>query len=157
MSARAAWRLISLGFAQVYRYKPGKIDWLANGLPVEGEEAGSPRVKDYARQDVPTCRLSDAIAQIRQRLQQTGADVCVVVNEERVVLGLLTADLLDGHPQRPAAEVMASAPRTYRLSASPEKALDYMRRNQVDNVLVTTTDGQLFGVLKREDLEASTG
>ena len=157
MSARAAWRLISLGFAQVYRYKPGKIDWLANGLPVEGEEAGSPRVKDYARQDVPTCRLSDAIAQIRQRLQQTGADVCVVVNEERVVLGLLTADLLDGHPQSTAAEVMASAPRTYRLSASLEKALDYMRRNQVDSVLVTTTDGQLFGVLKREDLEASTG
>jgi predicted transcriptional regulator len=52
---------------------------------------------------------------------------------------------------------MSSAPRTYRLSASPEKALDYMRRNQVDTVLVTTTDGQLFGVLKREDLEANIG
>lgn len=157
MSARAAWRLISLGFAQVYRYKPGKLDWLANGLPVEGEEAYSPRAKDVARQDVATCRLSDAVAQIRQRLQDAGEDVCVVVNEERVVLGLLTADQLDGHPQQTAAEVMSGAPRTYRLSASPEKALDYMRRNQVDNVLVTTSDAHLFGVLKREDLEANIG
>jgi hypothetical protein len=35
----AAWRLESLGFAQVYRYTPGKADWLANELPVEGQQA----------------------------------------------------------------------------------------------------------------------
>jgi hypothetical protein len=32
MSARAAWRLEGLGFPQVRRYTPGKMDWLAGGL-----------------------------------------------------------------------------------------------------------------------------
>src|SRR5437773_6189207 len=28
LSARAAWRLESMGFQEVYRYTPGKADWL---------------------------------------------------------------------------------------------------------------------------------
>ncbi|MDP9404293.1 MAG: rhodanese-like domain-containing protein [Actinomycetota bacterium] len=33
MSPRAAWRLEHLGFAQVYDYVAGKVDWMAAGLP----------------------------------------------------------------------------------------------------------------------------
>ena len=33
LSARAAWWLESLGFAQVLRYTAGKADWAAYGLP----------------------------------------------------------------------------------------------------------------------------
>ena len=40
MSARAAWRLESLGFANVYRYTAGKSDWFASGLPRAGTLAG---------------------------------------------------------------------------------------------------------------------
>ena len=34
LSARAAWRLESMGFQEVYRYTPGKADWLAADDPV---------------------------------------------------------------------------------------------------------------------------
>jgi len=39
LSARAAWRLESMGFQEVYRYTPGKSDWLAAGWETEGTEA----------------------------------------------------------------------------------------------------------------------
>lgn len=38
MSARAAWRLEQLGFERVFRYTPGKADWAAAGLPMEGTD-----------------------------------------------------------------------------------------------------------------------
>ena len=43
MSARAAWRLETLGFTQVYRYTAGKMDWFANALPIEGKKKDAPR------------------------------------------------------------------------------------------------------------------
>ena len=36
MSPRAAARLESLGFRQVYDYVAGEADWFASGLPMEG-------------------------------------------------------------------------------------------------------------------------
>jgi hypothetical protein len=42
MSPRAACRLETLGFPEVYDYVAGKADWLAHGLDVEG--AGAPSV-----------------------------------------------------------------------------------------------------------------
>ena len=57
MSARAAWRLESLGFTHVYRYTAGKMDWRASGLPIEGQFADEPCAKDIARRDVPTFLL----------------------------------------------------------------------------------------------------
>ena len=38
MSPRAAWRLESIGFEQVYDYVTGKADWGSFGLPLEGYE-----------------------------------------------------------------------------------------------------------------------
>ena len=55
MSARAAWRLESLGFTKVYDYVGGKSDWIAAGLPVEGELANVPRAINVVKRDVPTC------------------------------------------------------------------------------------------------------
>ncbi len=67
MSARAASRLISLGFSHVYRYQAGKADWFASGLPREGKEAHVPRVADVAKRDVATCRLDERVADVRDR------------------------------------------------------------------------------------------
>src|SRR5438067_4377391 len=80
MGARAAWRLETLGFAAVYRYVAGKIDWMAAGLATEGELADEPRIGSVVVGDVPTCRLG-------QRIGEIDADLCVVVNEDGVVLG----------------------------------------------------------------------
>src|SRR5260370_26523396 len=89
MSARAAARLEKLGFRQVYRYEPGKADWFAAGLPREGKEAHTPRVADVARRDAPTCRIDERVGAVRDRVRAGGWDVCVVVDEHRVVLGLV--------------------------------------------------------------------
>src|SRR4051794_26546233 len=42
ISARAAWRLESMGYQEVYRYTAGKSDWSASGFPLEGSEAHKP-------------------------------------------------------------------------------------------------------------------
>ncbi len=68
MSARAAWRLETLGFTEVFRYKPGKADWLANGLPTTGTEANVPRVSQVIRRDVPTCHLGERVGTVRERV-----------------------------------------------------------------------------------------
>ncbi len=48
MSPRAAWRLETLGFAQVFDYADDKLDWMAAGLSTEGTNATKPRAGDVA-------------------------------------------------------------------------------------------------------------
>jgi len=96
MSPRAAWRLESLGFREVYDYTVGKLDWLAAGLPTEGTNAQKPRAGTLARKDVPTCALDERLGDVRDRAHGQGWDVAVVVNAERVVFGLLRAKELAG-------------------------------------------------------------
>ena len=61
-------QLASLGFAEVYDYVAGELDWLAAGLPTEGANANQPRAGDVARRDVPTCRLDESIDQVLERV-----------------------------------------------------------------------------------------
>src|SRR5712691_2446041 len=94
MSARAASRLETLGFSHVYRYQPGKADWFSAGLPREGAEAHAPRVADLARRDVPTCQIDERVGVVRSRVRDSGWETCVVVDDQRVVLGLVRAEAL---------------------------------------------------------------
>src|SRR2546427_13136002 len=64
MSPRAAWRLETLGFEQVYDYAAGKADWGAAGLPREGTVASDPSAGDAADPDVPTCSLQDDLRSV---------------------------------------------------------------------------------------------
>lgn len=154
LSARAAWRLSSLGFTQVFRYTAGKADWLANGLPVEGTEARTPGAGDLADLDVPTCSRTERVGEIKDRVRKDGWNLCVVVNDQLVVLGLLRANDLDhADPKWSAEEAMERDPLTYRLNAALEEVAETMQRQRIDSVLVTTTDGKLFGLLKQEDIE----
>lgn len=154
LSARAAWRLTSMGFTQVYRYTTGKADWLANGLPVEGSEARARGAGDLADMDVPTCGRTDRVAEVRERVRKEGWNLCVVTNEELVVLGLLrSVDLEKADPKWAAEEAMERAPKTFRLNAPLEEVAEFLRAGRLDSVLVTTTDGKLFGLVKLEEIE----
>src|SRR5437870_5328311 len=146
MSARAAWRLESLGFAKVYRYTAGKADWTANGLPTVGEEAGRTTVADVARRDVPTCRLTETVGRVRERVEASGWDVCVVVNDLNVVLGRVRAEGLAVDPGAAVETVVLDGPTTYRLDRSAHEAAEQLKKHKVENVLVTTSDGELVGV-----------
>ena len=151
MSPRAAWRLESLGFREVYDYVGGKQDWLAAGLPTEGRLAKVPRAGDVARRDVPTCGLDERVGEVAERVRRGGWDTCVVVNEERVVLGLLRAKHLDRDPERPVAEVMSPGPSTFRPHVYVMEMARYMTEHDLPSAPVTTGDGVLVGLLVRED------
>jgi CBS domain-containing protein len=147
MSARAASRLETLGFRQVYRYQPGKADWFAAGLPREGLEAGTPRVGDVVKRDVPTCRLDERVDSVRDRLREIGSDLCVVVDDERVVLGLVEAISVDTPADTRVESVMRSNPITLRPNIPAGKLPDYLK-TPAALALVTTSDGALLGLLR---------
>jgi CBS domain-containing protein len=151
MSPRAAWRLESFGFTEVYHYEAGKLDWIAAGLPSEGRDAERPRAGDVARKDVPTCSLDERIADVRARVRAADWDVCVVVNEERIVLGLLRHDQLDKGEDEPVEQVMRPGPSTFRPHVGIEEMARYMIEHDLESSPITTSDGRLVGVLLRTD------
>lgn len=153
MSARAVSRLATLGFRQIYRYQAGKADWYAAGLPREGDDALTPRVADVARRDVPTCRLDESAGAVRDRVREGGWDACVVVDEHRVVLGLVRAEALGIDPATPVEEVMQSGPVTFRPNLGAGQMPDYLRKQRTPRVLVTTSDGVLVGLLRLENVD----
>jgi predicted transcriptional regulator len=154
MSPRAAWRLESLGFSDVYDYVAGEADWYASGLPMEGTLASVTRAGDLARPDVPTCQLGEPLETAMDRSCGTGWDACVVVHDERIVLGLLRCHDVPDSSQGTVEQHMESGPSTYRPDATLEQPLAYMRRHNVESVLVTTSDGRLSGLLMRADVDA---
>ncbi len=157
MSPRAAWRLESLGFGEVYDYAASKADWMAWGLPREGRSASVPTVGEVTRRDVPTCSLTDTVGDARDRTRAAGSDLCAVVTGDGVVLGLLRGEQLDSDPGATVERVMRLGPTTYHLGAKAPEAAERMRERGVRALLVTTPDGALVGVLRREDAERAAG
>src|SRR5262245_45897669 len=67
VSARAAWRLESMGFQEVYRYTAGKADWLSAGYDTEGTDSKKPRLKQILKRNVLTCVPKDRLGTIKNR------------------------------------------------------------------------------------------
>ena len=153
MSARAASRLESLGFTRVYRYTPGKDGWLASGLPTEGPESATPRAGDVADRDTLTCGLRDRLRDVRDRLRAAGSTICVVVDDQRVVLGRVRGQALDGDAEQTVEAVMEAGPTTVRPSEPLEALIGRMQARRVGSIIVSTADGVLVGVLPSEDGE----
>jgi CBS domain-containing protein len=154
MSPRAAWRLETLGFGEVYDYVDGKVDWMAAGLPTEGTNAQHPRAGDIARKDVPTCALEEKLGDVSSRVSGQGWDAAVVVNDERVVLGLLRAKELGADPEQPIEKAMRPGPSTFRPYVSLHEMLHFMVDHKLDSAPVTTSDGRLVGLLLQRDVVA---
>jgi rhodanese-related sulfurtransferase/CBS domain-containing protein len=149
VSARAAWRLESMGFQEVYRYTAGKADWLSAGFDTEGIQARKPRLKQILKRAVLTCAPKDRVGVIKNRRPQP-TDVCVVVNDRGVVLGMIEGEAWDQDPLKTAAEVMNPAPRTFRPDSDPTDVMKDMKKEDIENALVTTSDGELLGFIRRE-------
>jgi hypothetical protein len=98
----------------VCNYVPGKADWSASGLPTEGTLASVPTVGDAARRNVPSCALEEKVSDARDRVRAAGWDACLVVNEERVALGLLREKELALDPDVEVEQVMRNGPATSR-------------------------------------------
>jgi CBS domain-containing protein len=151
MSPRAACRLTQLGFAPVYDYTLGKLDWIAAGLPTVRAEQPSRRVLEAVRRDVPTCAPGATAGLALQQARTQGWDYCVVIAGQRTVVGILRADRISAAEQAPAAEAMQPGPTTVRAHEDLDATRQRMRERHVAHLLVTTPDGTLIGVLNSED------
>ena len=151
MAPRAAARLESLGFDGVREYKAGKLDWLAAGLTTEGENSNCPRAGEASRKDVVLCGLKDRLGDVRDRATQSGMEVAVVVDAERIVLGLLRSKELGKDPNLAVEQAMRPGPSTFRPYVSMKEMADHMVEHSLESSPTTTSDGKLVGVLLKSD------
>ena len=154
MSPRAAWRLESIGFDHVFDYVAGKADWGSFGLPLEGRSDSRTRAASVARADAPTCRVNEQVPDVAVGLAE-GWDVCVVTNDENVVLGLLGRRALRSSENTRVEDAMTPGPSTIRPSGRLDAIAKRMRDQNLTRFVVTRSDGVLVGVLRQEDLEAN--
>jgi CBS domain len=124
----------------------GKADWFASGLPREGGR-GEPTAADLATPETPTCHPDDRVGRV---LSRVGGRTrwCVVVNEDRVVLGLWPVRTRDSQPEDAVQDVMQPAPLTIRPNTTATDARKYAKSRPREPLVVTTSDGRLVGVLE---------
>jgi CBS domain-containing protein len=152
VSPRAASRLESIGFEQVFDYVAGKADWGSFGLPLEGRRDSSTRVGAHARTDVPTCRLDERLREVCERVLGSGWDTCFVTDERGVVLGRLGRSALARDGDLSVEEAMTPGPSTVRPSFELDRAVERMQAKELTSLPVTRSDGVLVGVILRADL-----
>lgn len=75
-----------------------------------------------------------------------------MVSQDRVVLGLLRARELQADPGLPVEQVMRPGPSTYRPFVSVEEMRRIMIDRDLESSPVTTSDGKLVGLVRREDV-----
>ncbi len=136
----------------MYDYTPAKEDWLARGLPTEGEKADVPRVWRLARDDVVTCALSDTVGEVRERILASPYGFGFVVSETSCVLGRMRRSELDCDTALTAEEVMEPGPSTVRADKNPAELRERLEKRDLHSAVVTTPDGVLIGVVLRKDL-----
>jgi rhodanese-related sulfurtransferase len=155
MSPRAASRLDGLGFEHVYDYMPGKVDWLARGLPREGENATEPRAIDFAHRDAVTCRPDEPLGQVRRRMNASPYGFAFVLGDGGVLLGRIRKTALKGRdPSVHAATTMEPGPSTVRANAAPVPLRQRLKRDNLTTAVITDPDGRLLGLVHRDDLPA---
>ena len=137
----------------MYDCVAGKTDWFACGHPREGSAAAVPWVGDLLLEGVVTCRIGSRLEEVSELASGSALDFCVVVNEERVVAGVLRGNALSKDPGLRVEDVMELGPRTIRPSQPVEKLLAKRSSQGVKSWIVTTAHGELLGVVARRDLE----
>jgi CBS domain-containing protein len=140
MSPRAAWRFERFGFDDVHDYAAGKVDWIAAGLPTIRSDPGPRRAIDAADRNPLTCRPDTRVVALEARS-------AVVVNDTGVVLGRVRGGQ-DGDEALVAEAIMEPGPTTVRAHEPLDELLARMARRRVHEVIVTTPEGVLLGVVR---------
>jgi Mg/Co/Ni transporter MgtE len=100
---------------------------------------------------VPTCRLDESIGEVRERVRDAGWDACVVVNEERIVFGLLRERELNQRSDEPVERIMRPGPSTFRPNVPIEEMAGFMTDHDLVSSPITSSDGRLIGLLRKDD------
>ena len=147
-------RLETLGFEHVHDYVGGKADWLANGLPREGEAANVPYAGDLVDADPPTCLLGDAVREVRAALEDLRYGFCLVLHDRRIVLGRVRRSAIaDAGADVPVEAVMEPGPSTVRFDTPARELVERLADKDLKTAIVTTPSGCLVGVFHRADAE----
>lgn len=142
-----------MGFTHVYDYVNGKVEWMLQGLPVEGAGPHYAMAGEVATTDgLHTCVLGSTIGDSSRTMKQSGDTFCLVLNDEGVVLGRLRKKHRDDTSDEAVETVMETGPTTVRPHESAKELLERMEKRSVDAVTVTTKKGLLVGVARRKDL-----
>jgi CBS domain-containing protein len=149
MSPRAACRLEALGFGQVYDYAPGKVDWLAHGLPTEADDGLPKRAGDAVDDRVVTCGLDDPVGAVQERVAESPFGFALVTSPNGVLLGRLRKAALDGDPDNRAEDVMEAGPSTVRPHVPLRGLLERLAERNLQTAVITTPEGHLLGVVQR--------
>jgi predicted transcriptional regulator len=104
-----------------------------------------------ARRDAPVCALTERLGDVRERVHAAGWETVVVVNEDRVVLGLLRAPELAKDGDLSIEDAMRPGPSTYRSYVPIKEVADRMSQRNQESSPITTSDGKLVGVLFKAD------
>jgi hypothetical protein len=130
----------------VYDYVDGKVDWMAFGLPVEGDDG--PFLGDRVVA-VPTLDVTLSVGDARRALDRTGDDVVVLV-ESGLAVGEVDGEAMEGRDDDVRLlDVLRPVPGTVRPSVTVASVADAGGGRR----LVTTSDGHLLGVAVVEAAE----
>jgi rhodanese-related sulfurtransferase/CBS domain-containing protein len=150
---RAAARLEALGFTDVLTYPVGKVGWLAEGLPGEGERRMEQRVGAIARPDAaPTVGADATVADARKAVGE--ADVGIVLGgpDGDVVLGVLRPETFGLPDATPVRDVLQPGPSTFRPSMTIRELVEYFESSNEARAIVSTHEGRYLGLIRREDV-----
>jgi len=151
MSPRAACRLAVLGFTQVFDYVPGKIDWMAHGLPVDATTSTT-TIGQYLRHDVVTAALDDYVHDVRARVEAGDHDFALVLAGDTTLLGRLRCSVLDAaDPDARAGQVMERGPSTLRPHEPAAAVRERLTRHHLRSAIVTDPEGHLMGTVHPDD------
>lgn len=154
MSPRAACRLEALGFTDVHDYVPGKVDWLAHNLSIEGSAVDASTIGRRLRHDVVTAALDEPLAEVRVRVDASSYEFALVLAVDTTLLGRLRPSVLDSaDPDRPAGEVIEPGPSTLRPHEPAQQIGERLAQRRLSYAIVTDPEGYLLGTVHSTDLQ----
>jgi predicted transcriptional regulator len=138
----------------VYDYVPGKVDWLARDLPVEGERAGDRRVGAFARADAATCALDARAADVLADIEASPYGFALVLADDGTLLGRLPRSAIEeGDADATAEALMSPGPSTVRPDSDVGELREKLEKRDLKTAIVSTPEGRPLGVVKRSALE----
>ena len=132
---------------------PGKVDWLARALPVEGDLAHARTAGKLAKADVVTATLGERIGDVRPRVAESPYGFGLVVHDGDIVLGRLRmSEMKDAEDDATAEQTMSPGPSTVRADTEADELAKKLDGKDLRTALVTNPEGRLIGVVLRKDL-----